>query len=421
MRLSASITPTTPCALTKPLPHRLPSPAACSPREPPAITPMRKRFRPISRAICCVSRARRFASPSPPRSSETPNSAVIVVSITLRERSFSTLRLRSGLAATHRTLRLVSIEFLHDRRASVVIFHSYRSPSRIGLTLTSRLPYNQRVSAPPNLPVGAWARLHSSSQLISGCPEQFAARSRSPLVHLRNSRSSSRSYINLMKRTLAGTAVLAVVLTISALAQTGSAAPGGAPAPPAAPTTAATSGGVKIGIVDIQQAIVATNEGARDFEALQKKFEPRRSELQNLNTEVENLKKQLNTQGDKMNEEARATLVKSIETKQKSLQRSAEDAQNEFQAQQNEIAQRILQKMAPVIDKYAKSNGYGLLLDSSNPWPQGPLLWATASVDVTKIIVDAYNAQSGVAAPAAAKPAGTAATKPAATKPATTP
>jgi outer membrane protein len=224
-----------------------------------------------------------------------------------------------------------------------------------------------------------------------------------------------------MKRTLAGTAVLAVVLTVSALAQTGAAAPGGAAPTPAA--TTAPSGGVKVGIVDIQQAIVGTNEGARDFEALQKKFEPRRTELQNLNTEVENLKKQLSTQGDKMNEEARAGLVKSIETKQKSLQRSAEDAQNEFQAQQNEIAQRILQKMAPVIDKYAKSSGYGLLLDSSNPWPQGPLIWATQSVDLTKTIVDAYNAQSGVAPPAA-KPAGTAATKPpgatpAANKPAT--
>src|SRR5208337_1933881 len=126
------------------------------------------------------------------------------------------------------------------------------------------------------------------------------------------------------------------------------------------------------------------------------------------------------TQGDKMNDDARANLVKSIETKQKSLQRSAEDAQNEFQQQQNEIAQRILQKMAPVIDKYAKANGYGLLLDSSNPWPQGPLLWATAAVDVTKPIVDNYNAQSGVAPPAsAAKPSGTT-SKPAATTPATT-
>ena len=40
--------------------------------------------------------------------------------------------------------------------------------------------------------------------------------------------------------------------------------------------------------------------------------------------------------------------------------------------------------MAPVIDKYAKANGYGLLFDSSNPWPQGPLLWATSGVDLTK-------------------------------------
>jgi len=170
-----------------------------------------------------------------------------------------------------------------------------------------------------------------------------------------------------------------------------------------------------VGIIDIQQAIIGTNEGARDFEALQKKFEPKRNELATQNTDIDNLKKQLNTQGDKMNEEARANLVKSIETKQKSLQRSAEDAQNDYQQQQNEIAQRILQKMAPVIDKYAKSNSYGLLFDSSNPWPQGPLLWATAGVDLTKIIVDAYNAQSNVAAPprpagaagASAKPAGT--------------
>ncbi len=214
-----------------------------------------------------------------------------------------------------------------------------------------------------------------------------------------------------MKRKFVGTAVLALVLAMTAMAQTGSAAHSAAATPTPSTSTAAAatstgSGAVKVGIIDIQQAIIGTNEGARDFDALQKKFEPRRSELSNLNTEIENLKKQLSTQGDKMNEQAHADLVKSIETKQKSLQRSAEDAQNDYQQQSNEIAQRILQKMAPVIDKYAKSNGYGLLFDSSNPWPQGPLLWATATVDLTKIVVDAYNAQSNVPAPPA-KPAGT--------------
>jgi Skp family chaperone for outer membrane proteins len=234
-----------------------------------------------------------------------------------------------------------------------------------------------------------------------------------------------------MKRTFIATAMFAVVLTISALAQSSSPAPGGAAATPPAstPATSTPTGGLKIGTIDMQGAVAATNEGARDFEALNKKFEPRRTELQNLNTEIENLKKQLNTQGDKMNEEARANLVKSIESKTKSLQRSAEDAQNEYQQQGSEIAQRLLAKMAPIIDKYVRANGYGLLLDSSNQWPQGPIVMTTAQMDITKAIIDAYNAQSGVAPPPTAtapKPSGAASSKPAGTtstpaaKPATT-
>lgn len=223
-----------------------------------------------------------------------------------------------------------------------------------------------------------------------------------------------------MKRTYLGLAILTCSMAV--MAQSGSATPASAPASPATTTTAAAPGVSKVGVIDMQQAVAATNEGARDFEALGKKFEPKRTELQTLNTEIENLKKQLQTQGDKMNDDARANLVKSIETKQKNLQRSAEDAQNEFQQQTNEVAGRILQKMGPVIDKYAKENGYTLLLDSSNPWPQGPLLWSTAGVDITKPVVDAYNAQSGVPAPAkpaatTPKPAGSGAAKPAPTTP----
>ncbi|MFI5110139.1 MAG: OmpH family outer membrane protein, partial [Terriglobales bacterium] len=185
----------------------------------------------------------------------------------------------------------------------------------------------------------------------------------------------------------------------------------------------------KVGIINIQGAILASNEGRRDLEALDKKFDPKRTELQNLNKEIEDLKKQLSTQGDKMNEDARGTLVRSLETKQKAMQRASEDAQNEYQQQQAEVAQRILQKMAPLIDKFAKDNQYAVLMDVSQPWPQGPVLWFGANADVTKQVVDLYNAQSGVAAPAStpsssSKPSsGTTTPKPTTTpthKPATT-
>jgi outer membrane protein len=196
-------------------------------------------------------------------------------------------------------------------------------------------------------------------------------------------------------------------LSVGALSQTGGssqalpAAPG-SPADP--PALAANASGTKIGAINIEQAIFASNEGQRDMEGLQKKFEPKSNDLKGKNDEIEALKKQLNTQGDKMNDDAKAGLQRQIEQKQKALDREAQDAREEFQNQQNEIGQRILQKMAPVILKYANEKGLGVILDTSNPWPQGPVVWAEP-VDITKAIVDAYNVQSGVAAPA--KPAST--------------
>ncbi len=220
------------------------------------------------------------------------------------------------------------------------------------------------------------------------------------------------------------------VISVTALAQTASAGSGLPAAPSAAastPDTTVAGTGGKIGTINIEQAIFASNEGQRDFEALSKKLEPKQTELKNMNDEVESLKKQLNDQGPKLNDDSRGALVKQVEEKQKRLERSVQDARDDAQSQQNEIAQRILQKMAPIIVKYAGDKGFGLIMDTSNPWPQGPVLWAGPSVDITKAIVDAYNAQSGVPAPTrpiTAKPAGATGAKPAApaggTKPATT-
>jgi outer membrane protein len=210
----------------------------------------------------------------------------------------------------------------------------------------------------------------------------------------------------------------AVVLTISAWAQTpGSAAPvsaGSSSASPATPTSIATGTGTKIGTINIEQAVFLSNEGQRDFEVLKKKLDPKQAELKSQNDELESLQKQFQTQSDKLNDDARATLQKQIESKKKSFDRSVQDAQEDAQNQQKEIFQRILQKMAPVIVKHAQESGYAMIVDTSNPWPQSPILWYGEGGDITKAVVDLYNTQSGVPAPANA---GTA-PKPATAKPA---
>ncbi|MGA8618290.1 MAG: OmpH family outer membrane protein [Candidatus Sulfotelmatobacter sp.] len=215
---------------------------------------------------------------------------------------------------------------------------------------------------------------------------------------------------------------IAVISMISAWAQTAGAAgaaptgPATSPATAAPSATAPTGAGTRIGTINIEQAVVGTNEGQRDFEALRKKLDPKQNELKSQNEELESLQKQLQTQGDKLNEDARASLVKQIETKKKSFDRAVQDAQEDAQNQQKEIFQRILQKMAPVIVKHAQDAGYGMIVDTSNPWPQSPVLWYDGDKsDITRAVVELYNTQSGVPAPAASG----AAAKPTAPKPAT--
>jgi outer membrane protein len=217
----------------------------------------------------------------------------------------------------------------------------------------------------------------------------------------------------------------AVFSMISAWAQTGGAATPSSPSAAAAsPVAPASTGGTRVGTINVEAAVFGSNEGRRDADALTKKLEPKQNELKAQNEELEALQKQLQTQDGKLNDDARATLVKQIETKKKSLDRSVQDFQEDGQNQGKEIFSRILQKMAPTIVKYAQNNGYQLIVDTSNNWPQSQVLWSGEGVDITKAIVDAYNVSSGVPAPAptstpaAKKPAG-AAPKPAA--PASTP
>ena len=194
--------------------------------------------------------------------------------------------------------------------------------------------------------------------------------------------------------------------------QTGNIPANNAAAGNAATTNAAAPVVTKIGICNIQDAIIATNEGKKEFDALQQRFAPKQNELKSLNDEVENMKKDLQAKGDKLNEDERAKQVKTLEVKQKTLQRSYEDAQNEFQQAEQEVVNRIGGKMLNVLEKYAKNNGYSVILDVSNP--QTPVLWASQGTNITKELVDAYNAEAPVAATPTSpsvKPAGAAANR----------
>jgi outer membrane protein len=159
----------------------------------------------------------------------------------------------------------------------------------------------------------------------------------------------------------------------------------------------------KIAVIEYEQATAATNEGQRALQALQKKYEPQKTQLQALQTEIDSLTKQLQSAPATMSDEERASRARTIETKQKQLQRDGDDATTAFNAEMQETLGTIAKKLGPIVIKYVQDNGYTMLLDNTGQPAQGGLsvLWTQpGTTDISQAIVEAYNASSGVGAPA---------------------
>jgi len=173
----------------------------------------------------------------------------------------------------------------------------------------------------------------------------------------------------------------------------------------------------KVGVIQIQSALVSTKDGQKAAAELETKMGPRKKELDQQQAEIKELQEKLQKGGNAMADSAKEELTRTIDQKTKSYNRQMEDAQAELEQEQRKLLNVLGQKMMQVIDKYAVANGFSVILDVSNP--NTPVLYASNAVDITKEIVELYDKNSA-AAPAAA-PAKPAAPAAAAPKPATPP
>jgi outer membrane protein len=171
----------------------------------------------------------------------------------------------------------------------------------------------------------------------------------------------------------------------------------------------------KFAVINIQGAIISTKDGQKAAAELNSKTAPKKKELEQKQNEINSLQDQLNKGSNTLSDTAKNDLYKNIEAKKKNLQREVEDAQADLEADQNKLLQSLGQKILAVIEKYARDNGYTMVVDVSSP--QTPVLYASPSIDITKEIIELYdkNTTGGSAptsAPAPKAPATTSTPKP---------
>ena len=174
-----------------------------------------------------------------------------------------------------------------------------------------------------------------------------------------------------------------------------------------APTT-----GEKIGVVDIQQAILSTAEGKQAIQNLQKKYQPRETEINQRQQDVQQLQQQLQKQMTTLSADEQRRMQHELQEKQTVLQRLEQDAQSSFQYDRDTLMRDLGQKMVKVIEQYASTHGFALVIDGS----QVPVYYAAKGVDITAPIVKLYDSSNP--AQSSSTPSGGAGS---ASKPATTP
>ncbi len=214
-----------------------------------------------------------------------------------------------------------------------------------------------------------------------------------------------------MKLSLSIASLLATALISSAAIAQG--ATPAAPAKAPVSTTTAPSGPTKVAIILFQQAVAQTNEGKRDLEEVEKKYQPKQTQLKQQSDEIDTLKKQLQAQSATLSDTERAERLKTIDDKEKSLQRQGEDASNDFQQEIQQTFAQVAQKVYGTLQSYAQQNGYTLVLDASaSQQQQSPILYASQGDDITQAVIAAYNTKSGIAAPPPSAPSPSGATTP---------
>ena len=152
----------------------------------------------------------------------------------------------------------------------------------------------------------------------------------------------------------------------------------------------AAAAGDKIAVVDIQQAIIGTAEGKQALQDLQKKYQPRETEINQRQDDVQNLQQQLQKQMTTLSAEEQRRMQHDLQDKQTILQRLEQDAQSSFQYDRDTVMRELGQKMVKVIDQYASAHGYALVIDGS----QVPVYYAAKGVDITPEIVKLYDSSN---------------------------
>lgn len=170
----------------------------------------------------------------------------------------------------------------------------------------------------------------------------------------------------------------------------------------------------RIAVVDVQTAVMQTEDGIRAQATLKKVFDKSQRDLDAKQEELGRAREDIERQARVLSREALARRTEDWQRRMVELQTLFVDYNKQLQKKQGELTGPIMRKMLGIIARLAKKNGYDVIIDrSATPY-------ARQDLDLTEQVVQMYNSGGSADAPAEGggdKPAEGGGDKPAAPTP----
>lgn len=176
---------------------------------------------------------------------------------------------------------------------------------------------------------------------------------------------------------------------------------------PAAARPPAGDASLKVAVINIQEAIASTAEGKEAATQLQTQFTPQRNALDGLSKQIQDLQQRLQDGQRTLSDQEKDRLAAEGQRLTTEYQRKQQELNEDANDARTDAVNTIGQKMVQVIDKYARQNGYSIVLDTSSQ--ASPVLFASDGIDITTNIIKLYDQSypvkhAATTPPAAQKP-----------------
>ncbi len=151
--------------------------------------------------------------------------------------------------------------------------------------------------------------------------------------------------------------------------------------------TASYTQGFKIGIVDLQRVVEASNSGKKIKEEITKKGKKMEADLSSRREEIENLKKKLEREAQVMSKDQRDTKEREVDIKIYDFKVLEKKYKEELFKFQNEKLDGMKKEIFEVVQELGKKGGYTLVIEKLG------VLYSPETVDITDELVKQYNAR----------------------------